>query len=130
MAIPLAVICMRAQAGCPRTPESIAGLRVGALLGVVGAAYGCFGAMLSRRRDGCRSVLGLETGWLALQLAGSWWLVHAGRVGQVGGRSAGGWPGGSGTVVALMTLATCVQLAQIATALVLWRTVFGGRRRT
>jgi O-antigen/teichoic acid export membrane protein len=54
------------------------------------------------------AVLGIETAWLAVQLAGSWWLVR----------------GGAG-VVPLVLLAVAVQLAQIASAAILWRPVFG-----
>lgn len=135
VAIPLAVILYASAGRLSADPESIAGLRVGALLGIAGAAYGCFGAMLQSQARWLPTVLGLETGWLALQLAGSWWLVQTGSSGSSGsGWLAGaGWGGGAGgaggTLVALMVLATCVQLAQIATALVLWRSVFGGRRR-
>jgi O-antigen/teichoic acid export membrane protein len=118
--VPLGAILYACAGRLSADPESIAALRVGALLGIAGAAYGCFGAMLQSQARWLPTVLGLETGWLALQLAGSWWLVNAG---------AGGAGGADGTLVALMTLAMCVQLAQIATALVLWRTVFGGRAR-
>jgi O-antigen/teichoic acid export membrane protein len=119
--VPLGAILYACAGRLSADPESIAGLRVGALLGVAGAAYGCFGAMLQSQARWLPTVLGLETGWLALQLAGSWWLVNAG---------ADGTGGADGTLVALMTLAMCVQLAQIATAIVLWRTVFRGRART
>jgi len=124
--VPLGAILYAGAGRLSADPESIAGLRVGALLGVAGAAYGCFGAMLQSQARWLPTVLGLETGWLALQLAGSWWLVNAGA-GEAGGV---GGAGADGTLVALMTLAMCVQLAQIATAIVLWRTVFGGRART
>ena len=124
VAIPLGAILYASAGRLSADPESIAGLRVGALLGIAGAAYGCFGAMLQSQARWLPMVLGLETGWLALQLAGSWWLVHTGA----GGAGGAGWSGGP--IVALMTLATCVQLAQIATAIVLWRTVFGRRRQT
>jgi O-antigen/teichoic acid export membrane protein len=124
VAIPLGAILYGSAGRLSADPESIAGLRVGALLGIAGAAYGCFGAMLQSQPRWLPMVLGLETGWLALQLAGSWWLVHTGS----GGAGGAGWSGGP--IVALMTLATCVQLAQIATAISLWRTVFGGRTQT
>jgi O-antigen/teichoic acid export membrane protein len=119
--VPLGAILYACAGRLSADPESITGLRVGALLGIAGAAYGCFGAMLQSQARWLPTVLGLETGWLALQLAGSWWLVNAG---------VDGTGGADGTLVALMTLAMCVQLAQIATAIVLWRTVFGGRART
>jgi O-antigen/teichoic acid export membrane protein len=118
--VPLGAILYACAGRLAADPEAVAGLRMGALLGVAGAAYGCFGAMLQSQAHWLPTVLGLETGWLALQLAGSWWLVHAGP---------GGAGGAGGTLVALMTLATFVQLAQIATAMVLWRTVFGSRAR-
>ena len=142
VAIPFAVILYASAGRLSAEPEAIAGLRVGALLGIAGAAYGCFGAMLQSQARWLPMVLGLETGWLALQLAGSWWLVQTGSGGSggSGGLVGSGWTGGlgrageagqsGGTLVDLMVLATCVQLAQIATALVLWRSVFGGRRRT
>jgi O-antigen/teichoic acid export membrane protein len=55
-------------------------------------------------------VLAIETGYLAAQLAGSWWLVQRG-----------------GGVVPIVTLAALVETAQIATAAALWRAVFGPR---
>jgi PST family polysaccharide transporter len=112
VAVPLAAILYACAGRLSADPGTIAGLRIGALLGVAGAAYGCFGTMLKSQARWMPTVLGVETGWLALQLAGLWWLVS---------RGAGG---ARGDVVALMTLATSVQLAQIATALVLWRFVF------
>ncbi len=99
---------------------SIAGLRVAALLGVVSAAYGCFSAILISQPRWLPIVLGLETAWLAVQVAASSLIVWAGGAG-----GAAGWvDGAGGAVVALLVLAAVVQFAQIATALVLWRRVF------
>jgi O-antigen/teichoic acid export membrane protein len=122
--VPLGAILYACAGRLSADAESIAGLRVAALLGIAGAAYGCFGAMLQSQARWLPTVLGLETVWLAVQLAGSWWLV------QVGAGGAGAAGAARRELVALMTLALCVQVAQIATAMVLWRTVFGIRRRT
>jgi O-antigen/teichoic acid export membrane protein len=117
VAVPLGVILYVCASLVSADLETIAGLRVAALLGVAGAAYGCFGAMLKSQARWLPTVLGVETGWLAFQLAGYVWLVHTGS------------GGAGGELVALMTFATAVQLAQIATALVLWRVVFADRAR-
>ena len=123
-AVPLGAILYACAGWISTDRETIAGLHLAALLGVAGAAYGCFSAMLKSQARWLPTVLGVETGWLAFQLAGLWWLVNtgAGRSGGVGGAGRAGGPGRD--VVALMTFATGVQLAQIATALVLWRVVF------
>ena len=60
---------------------SIAGLRVAALLGVVSAAYGCFSAILISQPRWLPIVLGLETTWLAVQVAASSLIVWAGGAG-------------------------------------------------
>jgi O-antigen/teichoic acid export membrane protein len=112
---------------------SIPALRTAALLGIVSAAYGCFSAILISQPRWLPMVLGVETAWLAVQVAASWWITigSVGSGGSGGLVGSGGWVGGSdgfvgadGTLVALIALATVVQLAQIATALVLWRRVF------
>jgi O-antigen/teichoic acid export membrane protein len=125
VAVPLGAILYAYAGLLSADHETIAGLRLAALLGVAGAAYGCFGAMLKSQAQWLPTVLGVETGWLAFQLAGFWWLVHSGSGGSGG---SGGSSGAGGELVALMTFATGVQLAQIATALVLWRVVFADRR--
>jgi O-antigen/teichoic acid export membrane protein len=89
-------------------PELIAGLRLASLLGVAGAIYGCFGSLLRSQARWLPPVLGLETGWLALQVAASWWIVRAG-----------------GGIAALIGLSIATQVAEIATAIALWRPVFG-----
>ena len=74
VAVPLGVRCSRRGVACSSDPESIAGLRAAALLGVAGAAYGGFGALLRSQPRWLPAVLGVETGWLGVQLAGSlWW---------------------------------------------------------
>ena len=114
IAVPLAALLFAGAPLLSSDAETIAGLRVAALLGTAGAAYGCFGALFRSQPRWLPSVLAAETGWLAIQLGAAWWMV----------RTAAG-----GLVVALLTLAVVVQLAQILTAIVCWRTVFGDRRR-
>jgi O-antigen/teichoic acid export membrane protein len=130
IAVPLAALLYAGARYLSSDAETIAGLRVAALLGTAGAAYGCFGALFRSQPRWLPAVLGVETGWLALQLAGAWWLVQAGA----GGPGRAGGLGGSGgadgeKIVALLALAVVVQLGQIATAVVCWRTVFGDRGR-
>jgi PST family polysaccharide transporter len=109
-ALPLACALAAAAGLLSSDPETIVALRIAALLGVAGAAYGCFGALLRSQPRWLPTVLGLETAWLAVQVAASWRLVATGR-----------------GLVALVTLAAALQLAQIATALALWRPIFGTR---
>jgi len=113
VAVPLGIALVLASGAASSSAEAAAGLRVAAVLGIAGAAYGCFGALFRSQPRWLPAWLGVETVWLALQLAASWWLVRA----------------GSG-IVSLVTLAAAVQFAQIATALAFWRMVFGERRRT
>ncbi len=121
LAIPLAVLLYAGAGYLSADAETVAGLRVAALLGTAGAAYGCFGALFRSQPRWLPAVLGIETGWLAIQLAAAWWIVHIGS-----GRSGGsGGSGGSGMVAALLTLALVVQFLQIAMAAVCWRAVFG-----
>jgi O-antigen/teichoic acid export membrane protein len=134
LAIPLAVMLYAGAGYLSSDSETIAGLRVAAMLGTAGAAYGCFGALLRSQPRWLPTVLALETGWLAIQLGAACWLV--GILGWAGWAGAAGWAGGAGEpasashgVASLMTLAVLVQLAQIVTAVALWRTVFGGRGR-
>ena len=138
LAVPLAALLYVGARYLSSDAETIAGLRVAALLGATGAAYGCFGALFRSQPKWLPAVLGVETGWLALQLAGAWWLVQtraggvsaAGGLGGVGVPGVAGGPSGfGGDVVALLMLAVVVQLAQIATAVVCWRLVFGDRGR-
>jgi O-antigen/teichoic acid export membrane protein len=89
-------------------PEAIAALRAAAFLGVAGSAYGCFGALFRAQPRWLPTILAIETAWLAVQVPASWWLVA----------------GGNG-LSALVALAAVLQLAQIVTALALWRAVFG-----
>jgi O-antigen/teichoic acid export membrane protein len=110
--LPLAAVLTAAASALSADAETIAGLRMAALLGAAGAAYGCFGALLRSQPRWLPTVLGIETGWLAAQVAASWWLVRSGH-----------------GLVALVTLAAAIQLAHIATALALWRPVFGKRKR-
>jgi O-antigen/teichoic acid export membrane protein len=113
VAVPLAAL-MYAGAGLVSSDaETIAGMRIAALLGTAGAVYGCFGALFRSQPRWLPAVLGLETGWLAVQLGGALLMVRVG--------------GSSGLIASLMTLAVVVQLAQIATAAVCWRRVFGDR---
>ncbi len=128
VAIPLG-LAMCAGASWIAAPETVAGLRLAALLGVLGAVYGCFGATLRSQPRWLPTVLGVETAWLGVQLSGSFGIVVWSR--------GLGWLGGSGSPVDgarahdplgwLLLLAIAVQLAQMATALILWRPVFGDR---
>ncbi|HET6960524.1 MAG TPA: oligosaccharide flippase family protein [Vicinamibacterales bacterium] len=110
LAIPLAAVLYAGAAFISSDPQTIAGLRIAALLGTAGAAYGCFGALLRSQPRWLPTVLAIETGWLAIQLISAWWLVSLG-------------------IVVLMMLAVLVQVAQIVTAVALWRLVFGERGR-
>ena len=125
LAIPLALMLYAGAGYLSSDSETIAGLRVAAMLGTAGAAYGCFGALLRSQPRWLPTVLALETGWLAIQLGAACWLV--------GISGLAGWAGGAAPashgVVSLMMLAVLVQLAQIVTAVALWRTVFGERGR-
>lgn len=127
IAVPLAALLYAGAPHLSSEAETIAGLRVAALLGTAGAAYGCFGALFRSQPRWLPAALGVETGWLALQLAGAWWIVHAGSGGSSGAGGFGAAEGGE--IVSLLTLAVAVQLAQIATAAMCWRTVFGDRGR-
>lgn len=109
-AVPLAVALSMAAGALSADREVVAALRVAAVVGAAGAAYGCFGSLLRSQPRWLPVVLAIETAWLAVQAGGSWWLVSAGR----------GLP-------ALMTLAAALQAAQMATALALWRFVFAVR---
>ena len=109
---------MPAPAYLSSDAETIAGLRVAALLGTAGAAYGCFGALFRSQPRWLPAVLAVETGWLAIQLVAALVDRVGGRAGRAGW--AGGAAGGAGsTLVLLMMLAVGVQLAQIVTAIAL-----------
>ncbi len=88
--------------------ETVTGMRVAAWLGILGAAYGCFGAMFRSQPRWLPTVLAMETAWLGAQLGCAWWLVRHG---------AG--------VGVLMALAAVVQAAQLVMAAILWRPIFG-----
>jgi O-antigen/teichoic acid export membrane protein len=119
LAVPLAALLYAGAGAISSEAETIAGLRVASLLGAAGAAYGCFGALYRSQPRWLPAVLAVETTWLAIQLGAAWWMVWAGRAGSAG------WAGSP--IVLLMTLAVAVQLAQIVTAVLCWRTVFGSR---
>lgn len=108
IAVPLAAVLVASAPIISADPEALAGLRAGALLGLLGAAYGCFGALFRSQPQWVPAILGVETAWLAAQLLAAWWIVANG-----------------GGVVALVTLASGVQLAQIASAIALWPRAFG-----
>jgi O-antigen/teichoic acid export membrane protein len=110
VAIPAAA-ALYAASWWSSSPESIAGLRVAAVLAVSGAAYGCFGATFRSQPAWVPTVLVVETAWSAAQLIASWIVVSL--------RPSG--------VPALLAIAAAVQIAQIASALVLWRFAFGDR---
>ncbi|MBI3492809.1 MAG: oligosaccharide flippase family protein [Acidobacteria bacterium] len=108
--VPLGAILALAAPRLAVDPEALAGLRVGALLGIAGATYGCFGALYRGQPRWLPTMLAIETGALAVQLAASWWLVRQGQ-----------------GVAALVALATWLQVAQITIAAILWRSAFGPR---
>ncbi len=83
--------------------ESSAGLRIGVPLAAAGAAYGCFAAVFRGSARWLSIMLWMETGGLAVQVLGSIWIVRSG-----------------GGIAALLTLATAVQLAQLAVGAVIW----------
>jgi O-antigen/teichoic acid export membrane protein len=117
LALPLALALYAGAGYLSSEAETIAGLRIAALLGTAGAAYGCFGALYRSQPRWLPTVLAMETVWLAIQLGGAWWLTSA-------------WASRAGGAVAsLMTLAVGVQTGQILTAAVCWRRVFGDRAR-
>jgi O-antigen/teichoic acid export membrane protein len=107
LVIPLAAALMAAVPVLAHDPESFAGLRLSALVGIAGAVYGCFGAMFRSQPRWVPRILAVEAAWAALQLGAAWLIVRAG---------AG--------IPALLILMTAVQLAQIATAAVLWSAAF------
>jgi O-antigen/teichoic acid export membrane protein len=90
--------------------ESIAGLRLAVPLGIAGAAYGCFASIFRSQPRWISVVLAIETAWSAAQLFAAWIAVRMG-----------------GDVASLVALATIVQIAQIGSAMVLWRVAFGDR---
>jgi O-antigen/teichoic acid export membrane protein len=133
--VPLAAALYAGSAWIATDAGAIAALRVAALLAIVSAAYGCFSAILISQPRWLPIVLGVETTWLAVQVAASWWITtgSGGSRGLAAPKLAGiqASKGGSdGTLVALIALATIVQLAQIGTALLLWRRVFADRAPT
>ena len=107
---PLGLVMYAAAPRIAADQESIAGVRLGVLLGASGAAYGCFGAMLRSQPAWVPAVLVVETAWSALQLAVA---------------SIVAWAGAG--VPPLILLATLVQLAQIGSGLVLYGMAFGDR---
>jgi PST family polysaccharide transporter len=111
VAVPLAAALAAAAPLIAHDPESIAGLRLAAIVGVGGAVYGCFGATFRSQPQWVPAILVTESAWAALQLAAAWLVVRA------------GW--GVGALVILMAGA---QLGQIATALTLWNAAFDGER--
>ena len=128
LAIPLAALLYAGAGYLSSDAETVAGLRVAALLGASGAAYGCFGALLRSQPRWLPAVLGVETGCLAIQLGVAWWMVHVGSGGSCGSSWSGGFGGvggPAGMISALLTLALIVQLAQIVMAVACWRSVFG-----
>jgi O-antigen/teichoic acid export membrane protein len=110
--VPAAIIVYLMSTALAVDVESVAGLRVGVLLAIAGAGYGCFAALLRAVPRWLPSVLALETGCLAAQFLAAWWIVRHG-----------------GGVVPLLTLMTVVQLAQIAAAAALWPSALGVRTR-
>jgi O-antigen/teichoic acid export membrane protein len=110
LASALAATLAIAAPALTQNPELIAGLRLASLLGLAGATYGCFGSLLRSQPRWLPLVLGIETAWLAAQVGASWWIVHRG-----------------GGIAPLIGASIATQLAEMATAIVLWKAVFGDR---
>src|SRR4051812_18215851 len=89
VAVPLALALYAGAGYVSSSPETIAGLRMAALLGTCGAAYGCFGALFRSQPRWLPTVLGVETACLAVQLGAAMWIANAGT----------GWAGGAGWAV-------------------------------
>ncbi len=95
-------------------PETQAGLQAAAALGVVGAAYGCFGAAFRSQPAWVLPILAIETTWHAIQLVACWSVLHAFS---------------AVSVSLLVGIAVAVQLLQLGTAWSFWRAAFGSERR-
>ena len=108
LAIPLAAALVGTAAVLAKDPESSAGLRLAALVGVAGAVYGCFGAVFRSQPRWVPRILAVESAWAALQLGAAYLIVRAGL-----------------GISALLILMAAVQVAQVATAALLWRAAFG-----
>jgi O-antigen/teichoic acid export membrane protein len=127
LALPLAALLYTGAGYLSSDAETSAGLRIAALLGTAGAAYGCFGALLRSQPRWLPAVLAIETGWLFVQLIAALAIVWT-PAGGAGWAGRAGRAGGAGSeLVMLMALAVGIQLAQIATAVVCWPAVFGAR---
>jgi polysaccharide transporter, PST family len=109
-AVPLAFALWAAAPFASAGPETAGALRIAAIVGVAGSAYGCFGALLRSQPVWLPTVLAIETGWFAVQVVASRAAIAAGAA-----------------VSGLLVLAAALQIAQIATAVALWRPVFGDR---
>src|SRR5262249_30019419 len=72
VAVPLGVVLTIAAGALASSGEAVAALRVAALLGVSGAAYGCFGALFRSQPRWLPARLGSETAWRAVPLPASW----------------------------------------------------------
>jgi O-antigen/teichoic acid export membrane protein len=103
LASALAVALAIAAPALTDNPELIAGLRLASLLGLGGATYGCFGSLLRSQPRWLPLVLGIETAWLAAQVGVSWWIVGRG-----------------GGIAPLLGVSMATQLAEIATAVLMW----------
>ncbi|MCU1381889.1 MAG: hypothetical protein JWL71_586 [Acidobacteria bacterium] len=114
LAVPLAALLYAGATSLSADAETVAGLRVAAALGTAGAVYGCFGALFRSQPRWLPTVLAIESAWLAIQMVAATLMVRGGAARD-------------GRIVSLITLAILVQLAQIATAAVAWRRVFGER---
>ena len=109
IALPAAAALAIAAPWMTGDPETVHGLQLAAVLGVAGAAYGCFGAAFRSQPEWVPSVLAMEAGWHALQLAASFVALYA--------SAAAG-------VISLLVIAIAAQLLQIATAVALWGAAF------
>ncbi len=109
-AIPAAFVMTIVAGHVSSDPETVSGLRIAGLLGVSGAAYGCFGSTFRSQPRWVPAVLIVETTWAVAQLAASWALLRV--------------VAPSGAIVALLAVAVAAQLGQMVSAVILWRFAF------
>src|SRR5581483_6944883 len=114
VAIPAAAVMIVAAPWVAGDAETVRGLQLAALLGLVSAVYGCVGAAFRSRPARVPAILVVETSWHGVQLAASFAWVRAQP---------------TASVAALLAIAVAVQLLQTITALAMWRTAFGADAR-
>jgi O-antigen/teichoic acid export membrane protein len=111
VALPAALATIAGASWFTVDAETRVGLSAAAVLGAVGAAYGCFGSTFRSQPSWVPSILVAETSWHAVQLGATvavLWFVPTASVG------------------ALIAVAIIVQVLQTMTAVVMWRIAFPG----